>query len=90
MAIRTRDIQFDDIASSFNEFKSPLLRACFVCVLSLVITVLLLSGFLEINVGSLSSSAIASDTWVDFAVGTMFGFGENLFYQHSQKNLKVI
>lgn len=76
MAIRTRDIQFDDISSSFNEFNSPILRACFVCALSLIITVLLLSGFLEINVGSLSSSTIASDTWVAFAVGILFGFGE--------------
>ena len=76
MAIRTKDFQFDDIVSGFNELDSPILRACFVCVLTSVITVLLLSGFLEINIGNMSSSAISSDVWAAFAIGSIFGFGE--------------
>ncbi len=76
MAIRTKDFEFDDIVNGFNEFDSPILRACFVCVLTSVITVLLLSGFLEINIGNMSSSAISSDGWAAFAVGSIFGFGE--------------
>jgi hypothetical protein len=76
VAIRTKEIKFEDIRSQVSDVSSPFLRVFFVCILSIAISALLHVGFVEVNIGGISSKDISTKADVAFAIGILFGFGE--------------
>lgn len=85
IAIRTKDFVFEDIAQHISEVSSPYIRCIFVCVLSFASLVLLVSGFLEIKIGGISSYQIKEDLEVALTIGIIFGFGEKYLISSIRK-----
>tara|TARA_Y100001956_G_C4121226_1_gene187526 strand:+ start:15 stop:593 length:579 start_codon:yes stop_codon:yes gene_type:complete len=76
LAIRTKQLVFDDIRHHISEVTSPFIRCIFACVLSFVFLMLLKVGFVEIKLGSISSKDISANLEVALTLGIFFGFGE--------------
>lgn len=76
LAIRTKQLVFDDIRQHLSEVTSPYIRCIFACVLSFVFLMLLKVGFVEIKLGTISSKDISTNLEVALTLGILLGFGE--------------
>ena len=76
LAIRTKQLVFEDVRQHISEVISPFIRCIFACVLSFTCLILLKVGIVEIKLGSISTLQIADKLEMALAIGILFGFGE--------------
>jgi hypothetical protein len=77
-AITRTYLEFTDLAIIEKDRLEPLLRLVFTGVLAIVFGLLFIIGALEIKLGSLSSSKIASDPITAFLIGVILGLNEKI------------
>ncbi|EPP4091715.1 hypothetical protein HJ001_24225 [Vibrio parahaemolyticus] len=75
-AIRSNNLLFEDITQCIFEVKEPYIRCIFTCVLSFVFIMLLQVGFIDFNIGGISSKSIQTNLEVALTLGLLFGFSE--------------
>lgn len=76
LAIRTKQLVFDDIHQHISEVSSPYIRCIFSCVLCFAFLMLFKVGFIEIKLGGISSTDISINLEIALTLGMLFGFGE--------------
>lgn len=77
VSMKTSSITFDDIYESISQHRSLLIRLIYSCVLSLVATLCLLAGFIEMKIGEISTAMISDNGFIAIATGVFFGLGES-------------
>lgn len=76
LAIRTKQLVFDDVHQHLSEVSSPYIRCIFTCGISFFFIMLLKVGFVEIKLGSMSSTDISINLEIALTLGILFGFCE--------------
>lgn len=89
-ATATRNLAYSDILSVLNNQKGVIVRLIFINLFSLFVSVLMISGFLTINLGGLDSKNIVSDYTVALAFGFVLGFSEKVFIDNIDSKLTKI
>lgn len=75
-AIRSNSLPFEDITQCIFEVREPYIRCIFTCVLSFVFIMLLQVGFIDFNIGGISSKSMDKNLEVALTLGLLFGFSE--------------
>lgn len=78
LAIRTKQLVFNDIRQHITEVSSPFIRCVFACGLSFCFFLFFQVGFIEFTLGGITSSDISENLEVALTLGILFGFGEKL------------
>lgn len=90
IATATRNLDYADILSALNNQKGIIIRLIFINMFSLFISVLMISGFLTINLGGLDSKNIISDYTTALAFGFILGFSEKVFMDKVESKLSKL
>ncbi|HHQ6537692.1 TPA: hypothetical protein ACSTJY_003067 [Serratia fonticola] len=77
VSIKTSSITFDEVYESISQHRSLLIRLIYSCVLSLVVSLCLLAGFIEIKLGEVSTAMISGNGIIAISAGVFFGLGES-------------
>ncbi|ENO3979099.1 hypothetical protein ACBI01_003286 [Aeromonas veronii] len=86
-ATATRNLGYADILPVLNNHKGIIVRLIFINIFSLFISILMISGFLTINLGGLDSKNIVNDYTVALAFGFVLGFSEKVFIDKVESKL---
>jgi hypothetical protein len=89
-ATATRNLGYTDILPVLNNHKGIILRLIFINIFSLFVSILMISGFLTINLGGLDSKNIVNDYTVALAFGFLLGFSEKVFIDKVESKLSKI
>lgn len=76
LAIRIKQLDFDDIRQQISEVSSPYIRCIFACGLSFSFLMLLKVGVIEVKLGGISSKDLSGSLDLAISLGVLFGFGE--------------
>ncbi len=76
LAIRTKQLIFDDIHHHLSEVSSPYIRCVFTCAISFFFVIFLKVGFVEIKLGTISSKDLSTNLEIALALGALLGFSE--------------
>lgn len=76
LAIRVKEISFDEISHQLSDFSSPLLRCVFVVLLTVICLSLFTSEVIVLKVGGLTTEELTSNMSKYFALGALFGLSE--------------
>lgn len=86
-ATATRNLGYTDILSALNNHKGIMIRLIFINIFSLFVSILMISGFLTINLGGLDSKNIVNDYTAALAFGFVLGFSEKVFMDKVESKL---
>ena len=90
LAIRTKQLKFDDIRQHISEVSSPYIRCFFACLLSLFFILLLKIGVIEIKLGGETSKNISLNLEIALIIGFILGFVEKLLISTINDKTKSI
>ncbi|WP_372741031.1 hypothetical protein [Neptunomonas sp.] len=76
LGVRTRSFSFDELRMHIRDQNGPTIRLAFTGVLTLVAGLLMHIGALNISIGTLDSTKIASDHLIALSFGILLGFSE--------------
>lgn len=86
LAIRVKEISFEDISHQLSDFGSPIMRCVFVLLLTLICLSLFTSEVIALKIGGLTTEDLTNNMSKYFALGALFGLSEK--YLASKMNEK--
>ncbi|MFZ8201223.1 hypothetical protein [Alteromonas portus] len=86
-ATETRNLAFVDIVSVINNQRGILVRLIFINLFSIFAAILMIAGFLKINIGGLDSLQIVDSPTVALAFGFALGFLDKVFVDRVEAKL---